>query len=111
MTNPLYDALLRGHRGNHKTLFDLADGSSISFDRFVDMACRTAAVLVAKGIAPGDRVAVQAPKSPDALALYAACLQIGAVFLPLNTAYTTVEIEYFLIDSTPRLFVCSPETE
>src|SRR3546814_4481552 len=38
------------------------------------------------------------------------CLRAGAVFLPLNTAYTPVEIAYFLGDAEPVLFVCRPET-
>src|SRR5690606_16156546 len=45
------------------------------------------------------------------LALYAACLQKGAVFLPLNTAYTPAEVEFFLTDAEPRLFVCDAEAE
>ena len=106
MTNPLYDALLAPHRGNAKTFLELQDGRAISFDGFADMAARTAAVLLSNGVKPGDRVAVQAPKTPETLAVYAACVQAGAVFLPLNTAYTPAEIEFFLTDSAPRLFVC-----
>ena len=34
---------------------------------------------------------------------------MGAVFLPLNTAYTPAEVEYFLTDAEPALFVCAPE--
>jgi malonyl-CoA/methylmalonyl-CoA synthetase len=36
-------------------------------------------------------------------------MAIGAVFLPLNTAYTPVELDYFLGNATPRVFVCDPE--
>jgi malonyl-CoA/methylmalonyl-CoA synthetase len=106
MTNPLYDALLAPHRGSAKTFLELQDGGAISFDGFADMAARIAAVLVANGVKPGDRVAVQAPKTPETLAVYLACQQAGAVFLPLNTAYTPAEIEFFLTDAAPRLFVC-----
>ena len=45
-------------------------------------------------------------KSPQALAVYAATVSIGAVFLPLNTAYTPAEVAYFLGDAQPRLFLC-----
>ena len=106
MTNPLYDALIAPHRDNSKAFLELADGSTISFSAFAGMAARIASVLAANGVQPGDRVAVQAPKTPETLGLYAACLQAGAVFLPLNTAYTPAEIEYFLTDATPRVFVC-----
>ncbi len=57
---------------------------------------------------PGDRVAVQVEKSPEAIFLYLACLRAGAVFLPLNTAYTLAELGYFFGDAEPRLVVCDP---
>jgi malonyl-CoA/methylmalonyl-CoA synthetase len=63
------------------------------------------------GVAPGDRVAVQVEKSPEAFLLYLACLRAGAVFVPLNTAYTPAELSYFLSDAEPRLFVVQPEVE
>ena len=69
---------------------------------------RLANALVASGVSPGDRVAVQAPKSPEFLFLYLACLRTGAVLLPLNTDYTAREVDYFLGDAKPRLFVCTP---
>jgi len=106
MPNPLYDALILPHRGGGKTFLDLDGKGSLSFGDFADLAARIATVLVDNGVKPGDRVAVQAPKTPETLAVYAACLQTGAVFLPLNTAYTPTEIEFFLTDATPRLFVC-----
>lgn len=68
-------------------------------------AGRLAALLKAKGVGVGDRVAMQAPKTPEAILLYLATLQIGAVFLPLNTAYTQSEVNYFLGDAEPKLFV------
>jgi malonyl-CoA/methylmalonyl-CoA synthetase len=70
---------------------------------------RYAAALRAAGVTIGDRVTVQVEKSPEAVALYLACLRSGAVFVPLNTAYTPVEVAYFLSDSAPRLFVCRPQ--
>jgi malonyl-CoA/methylmalonyl-CoA synthetase len=56
-------------------------------------------------VVPGDRVAVQTDKTPQAVMLYLATLKAGAIFLPLNTAYTAAEVEYFLTDAEPRLFV------
>lgn len=66
---------------------------------------RFAGFLVASGAAPGDRIAVQVDKSPEALFLYFACLKAGLVFLPLNTGYEAEEIRYFVGDAEPRLFV------
>ncbi|MGR3839213.1 MAG: malonate--CoA ligase, partial [Cognatishimia sp.] len=56
--------------------------------------------------APGDRVAIQVEKSPEALALIAGCIQAGIVFLPLNTGYTKDELSYFVENSGARLLVC-----
>jgi len=70
---------------------------------------RLANLLVALGVKPGDRVAVQVEKSWTALTLYLATVRAGGVFLPLNTAYTLKEVEYFLSDAEPVLFVCRPQ--
>ncbi|MGD8911707.1 MAG: malonyl-CoA synthase [Candidatus Thiodiazotropha sp.] len=64
--------------------------------------------LLKLGVEPGDRVMVQVEKSYEAVLLYLACLRTGAVHIPLNTAYTTAEVEYFMGDATPKLFVCTP---
>ncbi len=69
---------------------------------------RLAAALASLQVAPGDRVVAQIEKSPEAIALYLACLQLGAIFVPLNTAYTFAELEYFLGDAAPRVAVVRP---
>lgn len=66
--------------------------------------------LCSLGIMPGDRVMVQVEKSAEAVILYLACLRAGAIYIPLNTAYTEAELEYFISDASPRLFVCRPES-
>ena len=57
----------------------------------------------------GSRVAVQVEKSVEALALYLATLRAGYVFLPLNTAYQSAEIEYFIGNAAPAVVVCAPK--
>ncbi|OWU86255.1 malonyl-CoA synthase [Oceanicola sp. 22II-s10i] len=69
---------------------------------------RIAARLIAAGVGPGDRVAVQVEKSLEAVQLYLAAVMAGGVFLPLNTAYTVAELDYFLGDATPAVVVCDP---
>lgn len=91
-----------------KPLFHLPGGATISYAQTLSTAQRIAAKLVDDGVTPGDRVAMQVEKSPEAIALYLASLQLGAVFLPLNTAYTGREMDYFIEDATPRVLVCSP---
>ncbi len=108
MANPLYDRLFAPHDGRDTPFLILADGSVITHASFIEMAGRTAAALSSLGLKPGDRVAVHVQKSPEALALYAACIRAGVVFLPLNTAYTPRELDYFVTDSEAALFVCDP---
>src|SRR5215207_6512221 len=55
----------------------------------------------------GARVAVQVEKSVEAMMLYLATLRAGYVFLPLNTAYQSAEIEYFIGNAEPSVMVCS----
>lgn len=109
MSNPLFDALLAPQRESERNFLLLEDGSVWRHLEFGDRAARMARVLDDAGVEPGDRVAAQIAKSPDALALYAACVQIGAVFLPLNTGYTARELDYFLGDARPRVMVCDLE--
>ncbi|MCF6326872.1 MAG: malonyl-CoA synthase [Devosiaceae bacterium] len=106
MSNPLFDALFGQHIGKTTPFLHLADGSTVSHEEFLQTAGRYANALNQLGLLPGDRVAVQVDKSPQALAIYGACVQAGMVFLPLNTAYTPPEISYFLEDSGAKLFLC-----
>jgi malonyl-CoA/methylmalonyl-CoA synthetase len=108
MPNTLYDALFAHLSGQQGPLLHLADGSSLAGSAFHRMVARAAGALKAAGVAKGDRVAVQIAKSPEALAVYGASVAVGAVFLPLNTAYTAAEVDYFLGNASPRLFLCDP---
>lgn len=66
--------------------------------------------LIELDVKPGDRVMVQVEKSPEAVLLYLACLRAGAIYIPLNTAYTETELAYFIEDARPQLLVCQPES-
>ncbi|GHF65118.1 malonate--CoA ligase [Seohaeicola zhoushanensis] len=111
MANPLYDRLLAPLKGRDTTFLTLQDGTHLSGDAFLRIAARQAGALAAAGLKPGDRLAVQVEKSPEALALYAACVMSGVVFLPLNTAYKADELEYFVSDSAAGAVVCGPASE
>jgi len=106
MTNPLYDTLFGAHQKNAATFLRLADGTQISYQAFLEMGSQFANLTQMMGLTPGDRVAVQVEKSPQALALYAGCAQAGLVFLPLNTAYTAGELDYFIENSGASLVIC-----
>ncbi|MDP1955432.1 MAG: malonyl-CoA synthase [Polaromonas sp.] len=64
-------------------------------------------LLESMGLPQGARVAVQVEKSVEAMMLYLATLRAGYVFLPLNTAYQSAEIEYFIANAEPSVVVCS----
>jgi malonyl-CoA/methylmalonyl-CoA synthetase len=84
------------------------DGTRITYADLIARAGQMANVLVARGVKPGDRVAAQTEKSVAALVLYLATVRAGGVYLPLNTAYTLNELEYFISDAEPTVVVCDP---
>ena len=98
--NHLYD-LARPRRDPEKTFAELLDGRWYRYQDVDDVSARFANALVDLGVEPGDRVAVQVEKSIEAIMLYLGTIRAGAVFLPLNTAYTAAEIEYFVGDAEP----------
>ena len=108
MTNHLYDLLRSGATDPDKTFAELIDGRWYRYQDVDDVSARFANALVDLGVEPGDRVAVQVEKSVEAIMLYLGTSRAGAVFLPLNTAYTAAEIDYFIGDAEPRVFVCDP---
>ena len=107
VVNRLYDTLFGCHAGRDTPFLRLVDGTILSHDAFLQQAAQIAHVLMDAGLQPGDRLAAQIDKSPEALALYAACVRRGIIFLPLNTAYTVDELTYFLENSGAKLMVCS----
>lgn len=105
----IYQAFVaQAQRRPDKVLFDLPGGRKVTYAQTHGTVQQIAAKLIADGVAPGDRVAMQVEKSPEAIALYLATLQIGGIFLPLNTAYTGAEMDYFVEDSSPKVLVCDP---
>jgi len=106
MANPLYDTLFGQHVQSDANFLHLLDGNKLTYVDFLEMAARYAGYLTEAGLNAGDRVAVQIEKSPEALAVYAACVQAGLVFLPLNTAYTADEVAYFVENSGAGIVLC-----
>ena len=106
MSANLYEVLAAGFPADRgKACFHFSDGSTLSYSALEDGTGRVAALLKARGVAVGDRVLVQTAKSPEAVMLYLATVKIGAVFTPLNTAYTESEVAYFREDAEPRVFI------
>ena len=85
------------------------DGRQLTHAELDRASAQFANRLVALGAEPGDRVAVQVDKSPEALCLYLGCVRAGLIYLPLNTGYPPRELEHFFRDAVPRVMVCRPQ--
>ena len=106
MSNHLFDAMRTAAPGD-APFIRIDSTRTWSYDDAFALSGRIANAMDTLGIRPGDRVAVQVEKSAEALILYLACLRSGAIYLPLNTAYTLAELDYFIGDAEPRLVVVS----
>src|SRR3954464_15291828 len=104
----LFSRLFDGVDDPNRLAIETVEGQRITYGDLIARAGQTANVLAARGVKPGDRVAAQTEKSVAALVLYLATVRAGAVSLPLNTAYTLNELEYFITDAEPSLVVCDP---
>ena len=105
----LYSRLSQGFpQDRDQPCFLLGDGAEISYRDLELGAARAASLIQTKGVKAGDRVLVRAPKTSDVVMIYLGALMAGAVFVPLNIAYTEAEIEYFQSDAEPALFIRDP---
>ena len=109
MTRTLHALLDAGlARSPDAVAIEAGDGGTVTARALGVRAAGFASALTAAGVQPGDRVAVRVEKSVDAIALFLGTLRAGAVFLPLNTAYTPAELGPLLADAEPRIFVTDP---
>src|SRR6266436_3891797 len=108
MNANLFSRLFDGLDDPTRLAIETTDGQHISYADLIARAGQMANVLVSRGVKPGDRVAAQTEKSVPALVLYLGTVRAGAVYLPLNTAYTLNELDYFIGDAEPSLVVCDP---
>ena len=112
MNNNIYHIFEQHFPVNHgDTFLETPSGETYSYVTLEQEVARLAHFLVDLGLNKGERVAVQVEKSPQALFLYLACLRAGLIYLPLNTAYTENELDYFLENADPALVVCDPKSQ
>lgn len=107
----LYTYFEQGFSNHKDRSFLVSDHGTIKYGEIHDKTGRYVSMFSEMNIVKGDRIVVQVEKSIEAVLLYLACLRYGAIYIPLNPAYTKEEIIYFLQDSEPTLFVCVPEFE
>jgi malonyl-CoA/methylmalonyl-CoA synthetase len=106
----MFDLIAARARRPEQPAMETSDGTSLTYGALFERSARAANALVALGVEPGARVAAQVDKSTDVIVLALACLRAGAALLPLNTAYTLAELEYFLSDAEPALTICRPDS-
>ncbi|WP_411818541.1 AMP-binding protein [Hyphococcus sp. DH-69] len=94
-----------------KTFLRLPNGTTYSYGDIDALSARISASLTKAGAKPGDRIVVQVEKSPENVALYLGAMRAGLTYVPLNTAYTADEVDYFLKDADPAIFVCAPDRQ
>ena len=112
MSESLYSALVQIAQANPgKACLLLEGGESISYEQLFDEVHRVAAVLRGCGVQVGERVVAHCEKTPLTLSLYIACLQVGAIYVPLNTSYTSSELAYFIGNAKPSVYVSSSTIE
>jgi malonyl-CoA/methylmalonyl-CoA synthetase len=92
-----------------RTAVEADDGLIYSWRDLDRATAMVANLLESLELPPDSRIAVQVEKSVEAMVLYLATLRAGHVFLPLNTAYQSAEIEYFIGNAEPAVMVCSPK--
>ncbi len=95
--------------GPDRVAIETEDGVLFTYGDLDGTVARTVIALFEAGLQPGDRVAAQVHKSVASLFVYLACLRAGLVYLPLNTAYQSSELDYFLRDAEPGLILVEPE--
>jgi malonyl-CoA/methylmalonyl-CoA synthetase len=105
----LFDLIAARAPDPDKLALETHDAAALTYGALLKRSAQAANALVALGVKPGDRVAAQIEKSTDMIVITLACLRAGAVLLPLNTAYTLAELEYFLGDAEPALTLCRPD--
>ena len=108
--NNLFSALRAGFPADlDATAIETDNGLFYSWRDLERASAMIANLLASLNLPPGARVAVQVEKSVEAAMLYLATLRAGFVFLPLNTAYQSAEVEYFIANAEPAVVVCSPK--
>ena len=95
----------RFERGMDRPLLRLPGGPTVTYGQMDARSALAAGWLSAQNVSAGDRVVAQLPKSVDAVALYLGVLRLGAVYVPLNTAYTATEVDWFVGDAEPAVVV------
>ena len=108
-SNFLNENLFSVHANSNK-IFIETESQKYSFKEFDDLVNKIANLLIASGLSEGDRVLVKLEKSIFSFALYISTIRGGGIFIPVNTDYTASEIEYFIDNSLPYIFISNDKS-
>jgi len=107
--NFLNDNLFSVHASSNKTFIN-AESQTYSFKEFDNLINKISNLLISSGLNEDDRILVKLEKSVYSFAIYIACIRAGGIFIPINTDYTPSEIDYFIENSIPFLFISDDES-
>ena len=107
--NFLNDNLFSVYANSNK-IFIETESQKYSFKEFDDLVNKIANLLIASDLSEGDRVLVKLEKSIFSFALYIASIRAGGIFVPVNNDYTASEIDYFIENSIPYIFISNDES-
>ncbi len=102
MNNNLYSRFRQQGWSAQQIFIHTVQEQRLTYDDMDACSAQLAHALRDWRVQPGDRVLVQVEKNTEAL-LYLACLSAGAIYVPLNSADTLAELEYFINDADPTL--------
>ena len=108
-SNFLNDNLFSVYANSNK-IFIETESQKYSFKEFDDLVNKIANLLIASDLSEGDRVLVKLEKSIFSFALYIASIRAGGIFVPVNNDYTASEIDYFIENSIPYVFISNDES-
>lgn len=82
---------------------------SITYRELEEAAARCRGALAARGVGPGDRVALVMSDSPEMVIAFLGIMGLGAIAVPCSTLLPPDGLSYVFKDSGAKLVIASPE--
>ena len=98
----LYDSFYKFKKNN---FLEISNQEKYSYNEVIMKTNLYSAVLKELGLKKGQRLLIQTNKNIETIWIYLATLKLGAIYVPINVSYTSSELEYFINDSEPKIFV------
>ena len=109
--NNLFFQLTKNLSNLKKPFILIPNDETYSYEDMINISGSYANALSSLGIQNGDRILVKSEKKIECIWLYLACLRVGVIYVSINPSYTVPEIEYFLKDSEPKLFIITDSND